>query len=297
MSINFSDKDKQLLQKLNRRSWTRSFSPVGDIDWMTSTTDAEFRQLYDAWSLLLGSKHEATMTEEQRIRFAQFQQINLMLGTAIFERFALANFESLYSDDSDPAYQEYVTHLIKEETYHYVLFSRAIARIHELNPSLRPMPERPFKIYFRIVLTVLRYMPFRRLRHGMFFYLLHFVEQITLFANSTTARTLPREDSLVRKVWEMHAIDEARHVAFDDIMMRNAGAEGIFGKVPKRLAFPLCLGASVLLNLNEIWAARNLGVRVSYLELPRLVRQTTAPFKRKVFRSIFADNHQTENPA
>jgi len=297
MSIKFSEKDKLLLQKLNRRSWTRSFSPVGDIDWNSKTTDAEFRELHDAWSLLLGSKHEASMTEEQRIRFAQYQQINLMLGTAIFERFALANFESLYGDDSDPAYQEYVTHLIKEETYHYVLFSRAIARIHELNPSLRPMPERPFKIYFRVVLTLLRYMPFRRLRHGMFFYLLHFVEQITLYANNVTAKTVARNDSLVRKVWEMHAIDEARHVAFDDMMMRNAGSKGILGKLPKWLVLPFCVGASLLLNLNEIWAARNLGVRVSYLELPKLVRQTTAPFKRKVFRSIFDDKRQSESPA
>ncbi|MDH3440419.1 MAG: diiron oxygenase [Gammaproteobacteria bacterium] len=297
MSIKFSEKDKLLLQKLNRRSWTRSFSPVGDIDWDSETTDAEFRELHDAWSLLLGSKHEASMTEEQRIRFAQYQQINLMLGTAIFERFALANFESLYGDDSDPAYQEYVTHLIKEETYHYVLFSRAIARIHELNPSLRPMPERPFKIYFRVVLTLLRYMPFRRLRHGMFFYLLHFVEQITLYANTVTAKTVARDGSLVRKVWEMHAIDEARHVAFDDMMMRNAGSKGILGKLPKWLVLPFCVGASLLLNLNEIWAARNLGVRVSYLELPKLVRQTTAPFKRKVFRSIFDDKRQSESPA
>lgn len=295
MSIRFSDKDKLLLQKLNRRSWTRSFSPVGDIDWTISTTDAEFRRLYDTWSLLQGTGHEATLTEEQRIRFAQYQQINLMLGTAIFERFALANFESLYGDDADPAYQEYVTHLIKEETYHYVLFSRAIARIHEMNPSLRPMPQRPFRIYFRIVLTTLRYMPVRRLRHGMFFHLLHFVEQITLFANSMTTKTLGREDSLVRKVWEMHAIDEARHVAFDDLMMRKAGADSLFGKVPKWLIFPACIGASLLLNLNEIWAARNLGVPVSYLELPKLVRQTTAPFKRKVFRSVFDDPRKSEN--
>lgn len=297
MSIGFSEKDRLLLQKLNRRSWTRSFSPVGDIDWDSVTTDAEFRKLHDAWSLLLGSHHETSMTEEQRIRFAQYQQINLMLVTAIFERIALTNLESLYGDDSDPAYQEYVTHLIKEETYHYVLFSRAIARIHALNPSLRTMPARPFKIYFRVVLTILRYMPFRRLRHGMFFYLLHFVEQITLYANSVTAKTIARDDSLVRKVWEMHAIDEARHVAFDDMMMRNAGSDGLLGKVPKWLVLPFCVGASLLLNLNEIWAARNLGVRVSYLELPKLVRQTTAPFKRKVFRSILDDKRQSESPA
>ena len=43
MSIGFSNKDTELLGKLNRRSWTHTFSPDRDIDWESSTTREEFR--------------------------------------------------------------------------------------------------------------------------------------------------------------------------------------------------------------------------------------------------------------
>ena len=180
MSIGFSEKDVLLLRKLNRRSWTHTFSPNHDIDWESSTTAEEFRKLYDAWSLLLGTRHEASLNDEQRIRFARYQQMNLMLATALVERLALATFESLYGDDATPEYQEYVGHLIKEETYHYLLFSRAVARIQEAEPALSDLPCRPFKIYFTVVLFLLRCVPSRRFRHRMFFFLLRFVDEITL---------------------------------------------------------------------------------------------------------------------
>lgn len=289
MSIDFTEKDAALLGRLNASSWARSFSPDADIDWQSSTTAQEYRSLYDAWSLLLGTRHDNSLNEEQRIAFAQYQQMNLMLATALFERYALSNFESLYGDDDDPSYQEYIAHLVKEETYHYVLFSRAIARILETAPALRPLPSKHYKIYLKLVLFLLRWLPSRRLRHGMFFCLLRFIEEITLQANSMTKRTIARSDSLVLRVWELHAIDEARHVAFDDLMLRNARLPGILRRLPTLLAIPLCIGASLLLNLNEIWAARCLGVNVGYHELPILMRRTTAPFKRKVFSILFAD--------
>lgn len=287
MSIDLTDKDTALLQKLNHNSWNKTFSPDRDIDWNSSTTPAEYRALYDAWSLLLGTRYDAALSEEQRIRFAQYQQMNLMLVTALFERYGLANFESLYGDDDNSAYQEYIAHLIKEETYHYVLFARAIARILESEPALRPLPSRPIKVYLKAVLFLLRLVPFRRMRHGMFFVLLRFIEEITLQANNVTKRTIERDDSLVLRVWELHALDEARHVAFDDMMLRNARLPGVFERVPVWLTMPLCVGASLLLNLNEIWAARTLGVRVGYHELPMLMKRTTAPFKRKVFSILF----------
>lgn len=287
MSLELSEKDTQLLQRLNDNSWSKTFSPDRDIDWSSTTTPDEYRALYDAWSLLRGSRHDAALSEEQRIRFAQYQQMNLMLATSLFERYALSNFESLYSDDDNAAYQEYIAHLVKEETYHYVLFARAIARILETNPELRPLPSRPYKVYLKVVLFLLRWVPIRRMRHGMFFFLLRFIEEITLQANNMTKRTIARENSLVLRVWELHALDEARHVAFDDMMLRSARLPGFLERIPAWLTMPMCVGASVLLNLNEIWAARTLGVRVGYHELPLLMKRTTAPFKRRVFSVLF----------
>jgi len=297
MSIEFSEKDAKLLDKLNRRSWTHTFSPDSDIDWESSTSPEEFRSLYDAWSLFIGTSHETSLSEEQRIRFSRYQQMNLMMGTALFERYALANFESLYGDCDDPAYQEYVSHLIKEETYHYLMFLRAVARIRESDPELHEMPSRPLRVYLAIVLFMLRCVPSRRLRHGMFFFLLRFIEEVTLQANMMTRRVISRDDSLVRRVWELHAIDEARHVAFDDLMMRNARRRGMPGRLPDWLAIPLCVGASLIINFNEIWAARKIGIRVGYHELPILMKRTTAPFKRKVFGSLVRGSDKAERPA
>jgi hypothetical protein len=294
MTIGFSDEDKQYLAKLNRRSWSRSFSPDHDVDWESTTTDDEFLALYDAWSLLLGSRHEEKLSDQQRIRFARYQQMNLMLITALAERYGLSNFKSLYGDDTEPAYHEYISHLIKEETYHYVLFTRAVSRLTETDPGLRPLPTRAIRIYFATVLGLLRWMPSRRLRHGMFFFLLHFLEEITLQANRMTKHVIKRRESLVLKVWELHAIDEARHVAFDNLMMRNARLPGALARLPGWLTFPLCIGASTLLNMNEIWAAREIGIRVGYHELPMLMKRTTAPFKRKVFGLLFGGPRNAE---
>ena len=53
--------------------------------------------------------------------------------------------------------------------------------------------------------------------------------------------------------------------------------------VPRLLAIPCCVWLSLLLNANEVWIARQLGVQVRLWQLPRLMRRTTAPFKRRVF--------------
>ena len=43
---------------------------------------------------------------------------------------------------------------------------------------------------------------------------------------------------------------------------------------------------SLLINANEVWAARQLGVRVGYWQLPWLLAKTQAPFKRQAFRLL-----------
>jgi hypothetical protein len=281
MSIAWTDDDKALLDKLNAGSWTRTFSPESDVDWSNATTAEEYAALYGVWSLLLGSRHDVELSEDQRIAFAKYQQMNLMLFTALFERCGLATFEAFYGDDDDERYQEYVTHFIKEETYHYLLFMRAIARIRATDKTLRHLPQRHLHWFFNVVMCGLRWLPSRQLRHGMTFFFLRFAEEISLQAHAMAKRTLPRAESLVAKIWALHAVDEARHVVFDDLMMQRA--RGHLRRIPALLALPLCVLASVLLNLNEIWAARQVGARVGYHELPALMKNTTAPFKRKVF--------------
>lgn len=284
MSVGFSTEDAALLGKLNAGSWERSFSPQQDVAWQQAETTAEeLRALYDVWSLLLGTRHEQDLDDTQRVRFAAYQQMNLMLLTATFERFGLPNFQGFFAADDDPQYQEYVAHFIKEETYHNLMFHRTIAKLRAADPELRALPRWHFELFMRSVMLLLRLLPSRRVRHGMTFFFMRFAEEVTLQANTTARRAVPRAESLVPLVWELHALDEARHVAFDDLMMAKARLPGLLGRVPALLTVPVCVGASLLLNLNEIWAARTLGVKVGYLALPSLMSKTTAPFKRRVF--------------
>ncbi len=286
MSAREARADTDLLDSLNRDSWRRSFSPALDVDWSETTTPDEYRALYDAWSLLGGTRHEQALDDAGRARFARYQQMNLMLVTALVERHALSNLDALLGESEEPELLEYVAHLIKEETYHYVLFSRAIARILEDDPGLEPLPRRHIDAFLGLSMTLIRWCPFRRVRHALFFRFLRFAEVVTLQAHRFARRAVPRRESLVPRVWALHALDEARHVAFDDLMLRRARLPGPWAGLVERLTFIPCAVASLLLNLNEIWAARRLGVRVGYHELPALVRGTSAPFKRGVFELL-----------
>jgi P-aminobenzoate N-oxygenase AurF len=287
VSVAWTAEDRVLLGKLNQGSWERTFSPQQDVDWSQSTTTKEeLGALYDAWSLLRGTGKDDGLQSDARARFAAYQQMNLMQFTAIFERFALPNFDGFFGDDEEPAYHEYVAHLIKEETYHYLLFMRAIAKMRADDASLLAVPKRHIELFMHVVLWCMRLLPSRWLRHGMSFFFLRFAEEITLQANTMAKRTVPRPDSLVPRVWELHALDEARHVAFDDLMMRKARGAGPLAKLPGLLALPVCVCASLLLNLNEIWAARRVGAKVGYHHLPMLMKKTSAPFKRRVFALV-----------
>jgi P-aminobenzoate N-oxygenase AurF len=289
MSVAWTDEDRALLAKLNKSSWERSFTPEANVDWETSTTTrAELLALYEAWSLLLGTGYDSNLDEDARVRFAAYQQMSLMLFTANFERFALPNFSAMLHDDREPAYQEYVAHLIKEETYHQLTFMRAIAKLRADDPSLQEVPHRHIEMLMNLVLSSMRLMPSRWLRHGMSFFFLRFAEEITLQANTIAKQAVPRADSLVPRVWELHAVDEARHVAFDTLMMRKARAPGPFSKLPALCVLPVCVIASIALNINDVWAARKVGAKVSYLHLPKLMMNTKAPFKRRVFSLVRA---------
>jgi hypothetical protein len=53
--------------------------------------------------------------------------------------------------------------------------------------------------------------------------------------------------------------------------------------IPRLIAAPVCIALSLLLNANEVWIARQLGLRLRLWQLPALMRHTKAPFKRRVF--------------
>lgn len=297
MKHHWAGPDLERLRRLNRASRSRSFSPEADVDWHSSTSTGEFRALHDAWSLFLGSRHEPAFNDDRRARFARWQQMNLMRFIALFERLAIPVIESFCTNDDPAELREYVSHLVKEELYHYVLFTRAIARMRESDPRMSEPPSWHFELFLAAAMALLRWMPVLRMRRAVFFRFLCFAEGITLVASTVASRVIRRRHSLVRRVWALHAIDEARHVAFDNLVIRHAALPRWADCMACWLTLPLCIGASLLINGNEICGARRLGVRVGYQELPALMRHTTAPFKKRVLSELLRTSVEKGAPA
>src|SRR5687768_10056941 len=96
--------DADVLERLNRLSLTRSFTPQVDIDWTAVTTDDEYASLYAAWSLFEGSGLDGSLDEQSRVKFVKYQQMNLMLFTGLLERHAISALSKLYDLDAAPAF-------------------------------------------------------------------------------------------------------------------------------------------------------------------------------------------------
>lgn len=275
--------DVGLLERLNRLSVTRTFTPQVDVDWTQDTTDAEFGALYETWSLLHGTGWDAGLDARGRVVFAKYQQMNLMSFTGLLERHAIATLARLYDLDPAEPFSEYVGHFIKEEIYHHMLFSRAVAQIQARVTEYPPLPTRNTDRLLRGVFGLANLLPGRKLRTTLIFTILRFAEQVTIYAHQAVQSRLPRRDSLVAQVWAFHALDESRHLAFDALILERNRLPRALSWLPLAIAAPCCAVLSLCLNSNELWIARQLGVPVHLGHLPSLMRRTQAPFKRRVF--------------
>ncbi len=282
-----------LLRRLNRGSVEKTFTPQTDLDWSKDTTDDEYAALYDNWSLFAGTGADRTFSRQDRINFAKYQQMNLMAFTGLVERYGIATLTRLYELDPSEDFQQYVGHFIKEELYHHMMFMRAIALIHGTMGELPPLPTRKIHVLMRLVFALLSVMPSRRLKVSLCATLFRFAEQVTMFANQVARQTVGRKESLVVQVWSFHALDEARHLAFDDLILEHFGLKGRWRWLLGLISLPLCIVLSLSIHANELWAARRLGLRVRLWSLPRLMKSTTAMFKRRVFSLLGTVLHDT----
>ena len=275
--------DARLLERLNRLSLTRSFTPQLDVDWEQATTDEEYAVLYPAWSLLHGTGLDEAWDEQKRIVYAKYQQMILMSFTGLLERHAIGTLAKLYDLDPAEPFSEYVGHFIKEEIYHHALFMRAVARIQATVADYPPLPTGRIDRLLRALFAFTGTLPGRKLRTTFTFTILKFAEQVTIYAHQMVQNRLARPESLVAQVWAFHALDESRHLAFDDMILERNRLPRPLAWLPNLLAVPGCLLMSLCLNGTELWVARQLGVKVYAWHLPGLMRRTQAPFKQRVF--------------
>jgi hypothetical protein len=247
--------DGDLLNRLNRLSLTRSFTPQVDVDWDATTADDEFEALYPAWSLLEGTGVAGTESREFRVRFAKYQQMNLMIFTGLLERHAISALARAYDLDRSQSFAEYVGHFIKEEIYHYTMFVKAVDKIQATVPGAPALPTRGVDKVLRWLFRFAALLPGRKLRSSFTFTIFRFAEQLTIYASQMVQSRIPRRTSFINQVWSFHALDEARHLAFDSMILERNRLPGLLAGVPRLLAAPWCVLLSLMLNANEIGAS------------------------------------------
>lgn len=278
--------DTAVLARLNAASVERSFVPARDIAWTGCTSHEEWLALYRAWSLFPGSRFDAQFSDETRANFARYQQASLMLVTAMLERYALPMLEDLLRESQAPEFVEYVGHFIKEETYHYVMFTRAVGKIEAEMPAHPGLPRAGTERLLKLTYRLLRWVPGRRFRTALSFTMLRFAEQVSVHAHGLAKEIVPRDDSFVPRVWALHAVDEGRHLQFDRLLLQKLDLPPALKSIARRLAVCFCVMCVLAVHLNEAWAARQLGVRVRLWHLLGPLSAPASRFQERVIRLL-----------
>jgi hypothetical protein len=275
--------DVDTLSRLNRLSLTRTFTPQTDVDWTAVTTEAEYEALYSTWSLLAGTGVDGALDATGRANYVKYQHMNLMAFTGLLERHGIRVLALMYDLDDSQPFREYLGNFLKEEVYHYTMFDRAVRHIHAGMAGLPPLPTRGLERTLTWLFGLISCLPGRKLRANLTFTFFRFAEQVTICIHQMVQSKAPRCGGFVNQVWAFHALDEARHLAFDDLMLERSRLRWPVSEFARSVSLLACALLAFHVNANEVWAARQLGLSVRWGHLPGLLRRTKAPFKHRVF--------------
>jgi len=278
------------LDRLNRMSLTRTFTPQTDLDWSATTTNDEYEALYPTLSLLAGTGVDGALDAGGRANYVKYQQVNLMVFTGLLERHGIRVLALMYDLDDSQPFTEYLGNFLKEEVYHYTMFDRAVRQIQASMTGYPPLPTRGLERTLKLLFCLIGWLPARNLRANLAFTFFRFAEQVTIVLHQMVHTTIHRE-SFINQVWALHALDESRHLAFDDMVLERFRLGWLVERLARGFSLVSCLLLAFHINANELWAARQLGLPLHWWHLPRLVKRTQAPFKRRVFGLLHAVRH------
>jgi len=155
-------------------------------------------------------------------------------------------------------------------------------KIEDEMPGLPPLPKARTERLLRRTFRALRLVPGLRFRTALSFTMFQFAEQVSVHAHGVAKDAVPRRASFVPRVWALHAIDEGRHLQFDRLLLDKLALSPVLRQLARVVAVPFCLMATLAVHRNEAWSARQLGVPVRLVDLLRLLRSPTSPFKQRV---------------
>ena len=158
----------------------------------------------------------------------------------------------MYCLDPSQAFTEYLGNFLKEEVYHYTMFDRAVRQLQASLPGYPPLPTCALDRTLTWLFTLVGWLPGKKLRANLAFTFFRFAEQVTIYVHQTVQSKTPGHASLVNQVWAFHALDEARHLAFDSMVLQRNQLRWPLSWLAWGMSLLACVLLAWHINANEI---------------------------------------------
>lgn len=191
----------QLAERLSEASVKKSYDPIKDIDW-NEPFDLERFYMPEQDISLYGTPIYEALTREEKIRLSLHEAAKAMATGIWFENILKHKFlDYLYNRDPHDANFRYMLHEIADECHHSIMFGEFIRR------SGAPFyPVRWWARWGGILMK--EAMP----KPSVFIGILAAEEIMDYFNRS--AMNSPEIHPTVRRISEIHVIEEARHISY-----------------------------------------------------------------------------------
>ncbi|MDP3939315.1 MAG: diiron oxygenase, partial [Deltaproteobacteria bacterium] len=232
-------------ERLNDATVQKHFHPIEDIDWSVPIDiESEHRYLPEKFISLNGTALYASMSEREKKLLSLYEAVSYFSTGIWLENMLMYGFlYKLYAMDYSDPDTRYMLHEVGEEANHSIMFHEFVRRVGLGYSPARWHNRVLGRIGARQIPTVNMYLFFIGILAGE--------EPPDHFARA--AREDDRVHPLVRRITEIHSIEEARHIAYArEFLAKRYHEANRFQKLHARIAAPI----SVRVVVGEFFTPR-----------------------------------------
>lgn len=214
-------KTDTLTHRLDALSRDNFYNVYESIDW-PEKLDPDRTAMAPELTTLSGTDYWSSLTDEQIRKLTITETATLFSNTLNGERILVAGLASqIYSAKVSPEVTEYLHHFLDEENKHMIMFgvfcNRYIGRVY---------PEK--KVQFEPVHSAEEEL--------LRFYALAMV--VEAYGDFYNVRAMKDDacEPVVRRISELHHLDEARHLSFDRSFLTELAAESLPAMAPEQVS-------------------------------------------------------------
>lgn len=223
----------QLVERLSEASVKKSFDPIKDINW-EEPFDLERLYLPERDISLYGTPIYEALTREERVRLSLHEAAGAMATGIWFENILKHKFlDYLYNrDPHDPKFR-YVLHEVADECHHSIMFGEFIRR--------SGAPFYPVAWWAAWAGALMK----EAVPKPSVFVGILAAEAILDYFNRS-AMNSPEVHPTVRRISQIHVIEEARHISFArDYLVRELPRLSPFRRIRATVMAPVITGVIV----------------------------------------------------